>query len=168
MWTTSASCSIRLTSLVSGSVTLVGTLAFMISTNFWLTLVTMAFVPVFAKAAASPKHSRKYYVAQQSALGAVNGYIQESVSGQKVVKVFNHEETCVEEFNLLNDDMRDKQFNAQFYGGIMGPVMGNTSEIIVFADGGRRRTCCACTPGSTSADCRFLPGMRGIFRCRST
>lgn len=119
-----------LTSLVSGSVTLLGTLVFMISTNIWLTLVTVAFVPLFLKGGgAIAKASRKYYVGQQSALGAVNGYIQESVSGQKVVKVFNHEETCVAEFNLLNDDMRDKQFNAQFYGGIMGPVMGNTSEI---------------------------------------
>lgn len=119
-----------LTSIVSGAFTLLGTLAFMITTNIWLSLITMAFVPVFLKCGgAIARASRKYYTGQQAALGAVNGYIQESVSGQKVVKVFNHEETCVEEFQLLNDDMRSKQFNAQFYGGIMGPVMGNTGEI---------------------------------------
>ena len=68
-------------------------------------------------------------VGQQNALGAVNGYIEESVSGQKVVKVFNHEKTCVEEFSELNDDMREKQFRAQFWGGVMGPIMGNTSQV---------------------------------------
>ena len=92
--------------------------------------MTVVFLPVFAKGGAFiAKKSRKYYTGQQSALGAVNGYIEETVSGQKVIKVFNHEDTCVEEFELLNDDMRDKQFKAQFFGGIMGPVMGNTSQI---------------------------------------
>lgn len=119
-----------LTSIVSGVVTLIGTLVFMITTNIWLTLVTILFFPVFMKvASAIGKRSGKYYSGQQAALGAINGYIEETVTGQKVVKVFNHEKTCVEEFELLNNDMRDKQFKAQFYGGIMGPVMGNTGQI---------------------------------------
>ena len=119
-----------LTSLVSGLITLIGTFAFMITTNIWLTLVTVAFIPLFIfGGGAIAKRSRKYYTGQQEALGAVNGYIEETVTGQKVIKVFNHEETCVDEFALLNDDMRDKQFRAQFYGGIMGPVMGNVSQI---------------------------------------
>lgn len=119
-----------LTSVVSGSISLIGTLVFMITTNIWLTLVTVVFLPIFAKGGAFiAKKSRKYYSGQQSALGAVNGYIEETVSGQKVIKVFNHEQTCIEEFDLLNDDMRDKQFKAQFFGGIMGPIMGNTSQI---------------------------------------
>lgn len=75
------------------------------------------------------KRSSKYYKGQQTSLGAVNGYIEETVSGQKVIKVFNHEPECEQEFSLINDDLRDKQFKAQFYGGIMGPVMGNTSQI---------------------------------------
>jgi len=119
-----------LTSLVSGTVSLIGTFIFMITTNIWLTLITVAFVPIFFKGGgAIAKRSGKYYSSQQAALGAVNGYIEETVTGQKVVKVFNHEDICVEEFALLNDDMRDKQFKAQFFGGIMGPVMGNTSQI---------------------------------------
>ncbi len=119
-----------LTSLVSGSITLIGTFVFMITTNLWLTLVTVVFIPIFFRGGALiASKSRKYYKGQQAALGAVNGYIEEIVTGQKVVKVFNHEETCVEEFELLNDDMRDKQFKAQFFGGIMGPVMHNTSQI---------------------------------------
>lgn len=116
--------------LISGSITLIGTFVMMVTTNVWLTMITVAFVPVFLKVGgAIAKKSSKYYVGQQAALGAINGYIEESVSGQKVVKVFNHEDTCVEEFGLLNADMREKQFKAQFYGGIMGPVLGNTSQI---------------------------------------
>ena len=79
--------------------------------------------------AAIGKHSHKYYGAQQAALGAVNGYIEESVTGQKVVKVFCHEEKCEEEFGKLNQDLRDKQIKAQFFGGIMGPIMGNMSQV---------------------------------------
>lgn len=117
-------------SLISGAINIVGTVCMMIYTNIWLTLVTFLFVPIFIfGGAAIGKRSRKYYVGQQAALGAINGYIEESVSGQKVIKVFNHEGVCIEEFDKLNADMRDKQFKAQFYGGIMGPVLGNISQI---------------------------------------
>ena len=119
-----------LTSIISGSVTLIGTLVFMFTTSWILTLVTIVFVPIFTKGGMLiGKLSRKYYSGQQAALGAVNGYMEETVTGQKVVKVFNHEETCIEEFRTLNEDMRDKQFRAQFWGGVMGPIMGNTSQI---------------------------------------
>ena len=73
--------------------------------------------------------SRKYYKQQQAALGTLNGYIEEMVTGQKVVKVFCHEEIAGEEFSYLNDDLCNKQINAQFFGGIMGPVMGNLSQV---------------------------------------
>lgn len=117
-------------SLVSGSITLIGTLVFMLTTNIALTFVTIVFVPIFMfGGGAIAKRSSKYYKGQQTSLGAVNGYIEETVTGQKVVKVFNHESECEEEFSLINDDLRDKQFKAQFYGGIMGPIMGNTSQI---------------------------------------
>lgn len=119
-----------LTSLVSGALTLIATLAVMCYTNIWLTLITLAFLPVYIfGGGAISKRSRKYYVAQQAALGAVNGYIEESVSGQKVIKVFNHEDTCVDEFELLNNDLREKQVGAQFFGGIMGPIMGNVGQV---------------------------------------
>lgn len=119
-----------LTSIISGIITLVGTFVFMILTNIWLTLITVLFIPIFIKGGSLlAKKSSKYYAGQQAAIGAVNGYIEESVSGQKVIKVFNHENVCNDEFNLLNEDLRDKQMNAQFWGGIMGPVMGNTSQI---------------------------------------
>ncbi len=118
------------TSLISGVISLVGTFCMMLFTNVWLTLITVAFVPLFSLGGGMiAKRSSRYYSAQQAALGAVNGYIEETVSGSKVVKVFNHEDTCLEEFNELNNDMRDKQFKAQFYGGVMGPIMHNLSGI---------------------------------------
>ncbi len=119
-----------LTSIVSGVVTIVGTFVFMLTTNVWLTLITVAFVPVFIKGGGIiGKRSAKYYKGQQAALGAVNGYIEETVSGGKVIKVFNHESVCNEEFSLLNEDLRDKQMYAQFWGGVMGPIMGNIGQI---------------------------------------
>ncbi len=119
-----------LISMVSGIINLVGTLAMMVYTNIWLTLITLVFIPIFlAGSRFIIGKSRKYYAAQQAALGAANGYIEESVAGQKVVKVFNHESECVEEFEQLNDDLRHKQEKAMFFGGIMGPIMGNTTQI---------------------------------------
>jgi len=119
-----------LTSIVSGAVTLVGTLVFMLTTNLWLSLVTLLFIPLFMLGANTiAKLSSRYYSAQQSALGAVNGYIEETISGSKVMKVFNHEGECVEEFGSLNEDLRNKQFLANFFGGITGPVIGNLSQV---------------------------------------
>ena len=117
-------------SLISGTITLIGTFVMMVYTNIWLTLITVVFIPIFIMGGgAIAKLSSKYHRSQQAALGAVNGYIEESVSGQKVVKVFNHEQVCEEEFSLLNEDLRDKQIGALFWGGVMGPIMGNTSQI---------------------------------------
>ncbi|MBO4979211.1 MAG: ABC transporter ATP-binding protein [Clostridia bacterium] len=117
-------------SLISGVISLIGTFVMMVTTSIWLTLITVVFVPLFIRLGAMiSKRARIHYVGQQAALGALGGYIEESISGQKVIKVFNHEEISVEEFMLLNGDMREKQFRAQFYGGIMGPILGNTSQI---------------------------------------
>ena len=140
------------TALFSGAVTILGTLFFMITTNWILTLITVFFIPIFVYCGiAIGKTSRKYYSGQQAALGAVNGYIEETVTGQKVVKVFNHEQTCIEEFSLLNNDMRDKQFKAQFFGGIMGPVTHNVSMIsygITIGVGGIMMVTSGFTPGA--------------------
>ncbi len=117
-------------SLISGTVTLIGTLAMMFYTNWILALILLITTPIFFKLGGKiASVSRKYYSSQQASLGAVNGYIEESVTGQKVIKVFNHEKACIDEFALLNDDLRKTQMNANFFGGIMGPVMGNMSQV---------------------------------------
>ncbi len=116
--------------LISGAINIVGTFALMLYTNIWLTIITVVMAPLMIRAGRSVAgRSRKYYKQQQAALGMLNGYIEETVTGQKVVKVFCHEEIAEEEFSRLNDDLCKKQVNAQFFGGIMGPVMGNLSQV---------------------------------------
>ncbi len=144
-----------LTSIVSGVISLVGTFIFMLTTNIWLTLITVVFIPLLVKAAGFiAKRSGKYYSAQQAAIGAVNGYIEETISGQKVVKVFNHEDECIEEMELINEDLRDKQEKAQFWGGVTGPIMHNLSLIcyaITLGVGGILMCTTGFTPGELTA-----------------
>ena len=119
-----------LVQLFSGILSIIGTLLLMIYTNIWLTVITVAMIPLMMKAGGFVAgRSQKYFSAQQSALGALNGYIEETIQGQKVIKVFCHEEIAQEEFEYLNQDLREKQIRAQFFGGIMGPVMGNLSQV---------------------------------------
>lgn len=119
-----------LVQIFSGTMTLVGTLALMLYTNWILALVTIIFAPVTAKVGAMiAGRSRKYFIKQQTALGKVNGYIEETVTGQKVVKVFNHEKKIVDNFSKLNEDLRSVQTKAQFIGGIMGPCMNALSQV---------------------------------------
>lgn len=116
--------------VISGSISIVGTLGMMIYTNVYLTIITVVMVPIIMKVVATiGKNSSKYFSGQQEALGALNGYIEETVTGQKVVKVFCHEEIAEEEFDFLNNDLKDKQIKAQFFGGIMGPVMGGLGQL---------------------------------------
>ncbi|MDD3252008.1 MAG: ABC transporter ATP-binding protein [Lachnospiraceae bacterium] len=119
-----------LVQLFAGALSIIGTVILMVYTNIWLTLVTLVMIPLMMKAGGVVAgRSQKYFSAQQASLGAVNGYIEETVTGQKVVKVFCHEEVAEEEFNLLNHNLRDNQIRAQFFGGMMGPVMSNLSQI---------------------------------------
>jgi len=126
--------------LISSVITIVGTLVVMFALSWQLSLLVLITMPLLTMAGgAIAKRSRRYYKGQQAALGAVNSYIEETVTGQKVVKVFCHEDDAKEEFEILSDELRKNQINAQFFGGIMGPVMGNLSQVmfaIVSAAGG--------------------------------
>lgn len=116
--------------LFSGGISIIGTFALMLYTNWILTIITIISIPVLTKAGGMvAQRSRNYYAGQQRALGAVNGYVEETISGQKVVKVFCHEQAAVEDFGILSDELQKQQLKAQFFGGIMGPVMGNLSQI---------------------------------------
>lgn len=119
-----------LVQLFSGALSLIGTLGLMLYTNVFLTIITLVLIPLMLKAGGTvAKRSQRYFSAQQSALGALNGYIEETISGQKVVKVFCHEDVANQEFGILNRELREKQIKAQFLGGLMGPVMNNLSQI---------------------------------------
>lgn len=116
--------------LFTGVITIIGTLILMFTTNWILAIVVILTIPFMTLAGgAVGSKSRKYYGGQQKALGAVNGYIEEMVTGQKVVKVFCHEDEAVRDFEILSDELRSNQVNAQFFGGIMGPVMNGLSQI---------------------------------------
>lgn len=116
--------------IFQGSIQLLGTLALMLYTNVFLTLVTIVTAPLMALVGTTiAKKSRAYFNAQQSALGVVNGYVEETVTGQNVVKVFCHEDKIVEGFTERNEKLRDAQVKAQFVGGIMGPVMNAMGQL---------------------------------------
>ena len=126
--------------MISGLISIIGTFSLMLYTNVWLTLITVVMIPLMLQAVKKiGSMSRKYYRAQQAALGTLNGYIEETVTGQKVVKVFCHEEEAIEEFNALNDELFDSAYQANMYSNMLGPAnaqIGNVSYVIVAVVGG--------------------------------
>ena len=117
-------------SLISCSLNFLGTIAMMIVLSPTLSLITFVMLAVMlcvVKAIGS--RSRRYFAAQQRAVGEVNGYIEEMIEGQKVIKVFNHERAAKEGFYGLNEAYRQAGTRAQIYSGMMMPAMGNLSYI---------------------------------------
>lgn len=119
-----------LSDLLSSALTLIGIICLMIYISPILTLVTFITIPLmFLAARLIVKQSRKYFKAQQDTLGQVNGYIEEMISGQKVIKVFGHEAKVVDGFEELNQDLKSKSKKAQLYSGMMMPVMQNLNTL---------------------------------------
>ena len=117
-------------SIISNVLTFVGTVAMMIVLNPWLTLITFLFLGLMAVVVKTVGgRSRTSFQRQQAALGAMNGYIEEMIEGQKVIKVFNHEDEAISRFTGLNNGYRDAATAAQAYAGMMMPAMGNLSKI---------------------------------------
>ena len=117
-------------SLISCSLNFLGTIAMMIVLSPTLSLITFVMLAVMlcvVKVIGS--RSRRYFAAQQRAVGEVNGYIEEMIEGQKVIKVFNHERAAKEGFYGLNEAYRQAGTRAQIYSGMMMPAMGNLSYI---------------------------------------
>ena len=116
--------------LINSSVTVVITFASMIYMNIPLTIWTVFMVWVMTRAMGFiGSKSRKYFSVQQKSLGKVNAYIEEMMAGQKVVKVFCHEEKNLEEFTKLNDELRDSAYKANAFANIVMPVNGNLGYI---------------------------------------
>ena len=117
-------------SIISNVLTFVGTVVMMIVLNLWLTLITFLFLGLMAVVVKTiGGRSRTNFQRQQAALGAMNGYIEEMIEGQKVIKVFNHEDEAITRFTGLNGSYRDAATAAQAYAGMMMPAMGNLSKI---------------------------------------
>ena len=117
-------------SIISNVLTFLGTVLMMIILNPWLTLITFGFLAMMGVVVkVIGGRSRVNFQRQQAALGAVNGYIEEMIEGQKVIKVFNHEKKAISQFTTLNDEYRQAATAAQAYAGMMMPAMGNLSKI---------------------------------------
>ena len=115
---------------VSSVVTLIVVFIAMIMESWMLTIVTMlTVVAVFFVTKTLAGKASKYFIGQQKSLGAVNGYIEEMITGQKVVKVFNHEEVCKEEFDKLNETLCANAFSAGKFSNMMGPINNNLGYV---------------------------------------
>ena len=115
---------------VSAVVTLVAVFIAMLLESWILTIVTMiTVIGVVLSTKYLASRAGKYFIGQQQSLGTVNGYIEEMISGQKVVKVFNHEEVCKEEFDKLNEKLRQNAFSAGKFSNMMGPINNNLGYV---------------------------------------
>ena len=115
---------------VSSVVTLATILVTMLTTSWVMTLITMITVlAVVFVTATLAKKAGKYFMGQQKSLGAVNGYIEEMITGQKVVKVFNHEDASKEAFDKLNTELCKNAFSAGKFTNMMGPINNNLGYI---------------------------------------
>lgn len=121
--------------LVSSVFTMIGIVIMMIYFNWRLFLIMIVFLVLMIFVASTiGKKTRKYFQLQQKNLGEMNGFIEETVEGMKVVKVFNHENEANEEFRELNENFRKSATKANFYSGIMGPCsagINNTAYAVI-------------------------------------
>lgn len=120
--------------LVSSSITIVTVFISMLTLNIPLTVLSMIMLCVILFVSRSVgKLSSRYFIKQQQELGKVNGFIEEMISGQKVVKVFNHEETVIKEFRDINESLRDTAYQAHKFANVLMPLTiqtGNVSYIL--------------------------------------
>ncbi len=116
---------------ITSGLTVIALFCYMIYLSVWMTLVVIVgmFLMTFVTLKLGKK-SATNFIAQQRALGKVEGYIEETMTGQKVVKVFTHEEKSKEEFDRLNGDLYDVASRANKYANILMPIMGNIGNIL--------------------------------------
>jgi len=128
------------TQLFSSIINIIGMLIAMLLLNPFLTLVSMITVPLmFLITKTIAKVTKKYFSSQQKELGNMNSFVEEIVSGQKAVKVFNREDMVKEQFGEINERLRHSAVRAQVFSGVMGPMMNfinNSSYVIIAVVGG--------------------------------
>ena len=102
----------------------------MFSTSVFLTFVTLGtVVGITVVTMLLVSKAGKFFIGQQKSLGALNGYIEEMINGQKVVKVFTHEDTCKREFDELNETLRNNAYSAGKFSNMMGPINNNLGYV---------------------------------------
>ncbi len=125
---------------LNSAITIVSVLVSMIILSVPLTVTTLIMVAImlFVTKKATGLSGR-YFVSQQKSIGAVNGFVEEMMEGQKVVKVFCHEEESMERFNALNEELFESAYNANQFGNMLGPInaqLGNLSYVVCAIVGG--------------------------------
>ena len=126
--------------IINSAITVVSVFVSMILLSIPLTILTivMVFVVLFVTKICAA-HSSRYFLSQQQSLGKVNGFIEEMLNGQKVVKVFTHEQDNIEVFDQLNEELFVSAYNANYYSSTLGPVnaqLGNLSYVLCAMVGG--------------------------------
>ena len=115
----------------ASAISVIAVFCTMLSISVWLTLVVLLATALILRITAKiAGNSGKYFIAQQTSLADVNGYIEEMMNGQKVVKVFCHEEKAMEEFKRRNDELCDNATRANSYANILGPVNNNMGHLM--------------------------------------
>lgn len=116
--------------LISSIVTIVGVFCAMLFYSVTLTLVALVFLAIMLVIVIKLSGiSSKYFIKQQNALGALDGYVEEMIDGQKVVKVFCHEEKAIEEFQAVNEELRDSNAKANGMTAVLQPITNNLGYI---------------------------------------
>ncbi len=116
--------------IFSSIITILSVFCAMVSVSIWLTLFVLAFVFLMLKVTRKiAGKSGHYFIRQQQALGDVNGYIEEMINGQKVIKVFCHEEETIEEFQRRNENLCRDATAANTFANILMPIMGNLGNL---------------------------------------
>lgn len=138
--TLSQSLDQSISQILTSTTTLIGVIVMMLTISPLMTLVTVVIVPIaLFMMSFIMKHSQKYFKAQQEFLGDINGTIEEAYSGHTVVKLFNGEEKTIEEFNKTNEKLYNSAWRAQFFSGMMHPIMnfiGNLGYVLISILGG--------------------------------
>ena len=118
------------TNVIASSLSFIGVIIMMLVINPILTLITLSILGVMVFLMKTiGKQSGRYLGMQQMKMAGLNGYIEEMIEGQKVVKVFCHEDKAVEQFEVFNEELRQASTGAQTFAGSMMPLMGNISHI---------------------------------------
>lgn len=117
--------------LIRSIAIIVGVLFIMLYYSVWMTLVLiLGVIAMFFVSGKVGGGSARFFMRQQQSIGKEEGFVQEMMNGQKVVKVFHHEEQCENDFNALNDALFEDSFKAHAYANILGPIIGNIGNII--------------------------------------
>lgn len=120
-----------LPNVLSSLVVVVTVFTIMLYFSFWMTLtVLLGVIAMYYVTKYVGKHSRKYFIEQQKSLGKTEGYLEEMIYGQKVVKVFNYEDESMKKFNEVNDKLFDDSQKANSYANILGPILNNIGNIL--------------------------------------